>query len=256
MDTNIVTIKKDAESFLAVGNSLLLKVESLQIKSQADVDMATVILKDCQKTEKELEEKRVSIMKPIRSFVDEVNTLFKETASPLLQAKDKVKVKIIEYNAELQRKKLEEQRKAQEAEKARQAQIEKERKEREDAEIKKRLEEEKALKEKQQSDPAFVEAEKKRIETERQKRLEEESKKRTEEEARQAIEKRLAEEKAAAAENERVKGITKRVVYEVIEPTLVPRHFCSPDSKKINEAIKSGVRTIEGLRIYEVESVK
>lgn len=38
---------------------------------------------------------------------------------------------------------------------------------------------------------------------------------------------------------------------EVIDPDQVPREFCSPDEKKITAGVKSGIREIPGVRIYE-----
>jgi hypothetical protein len=38
---------------------------------------------------------------------------------------------------------------------------------------------------------------------------------------------------------------------EIVDAASVPREYCSPDQKKINEAIKMGVREIPGVRIFE-----
>ena len=38
---------------------------------------------------------------------------------------------------------------------------------------------------------------------------------------------------------------------EVLDPTLVPREYCSPDAVLIRAALKSGVREIAGCRIWE-----
>lgn len=54
----------------------------------------------------------------------------------------------------------------------------------------------------------------------------------------------------------KVKGITKRWTYEILDESQIPREFCSPDSKKINEAIKGGVREVPGLKIFEQEDVR
>ena len=39
-------------------------------------------------------------------------------------------------------------------------------------------------------------------------------------------------------------------------PDEVPREYCSPDMRKINEAAKSGIRKIPGIRIYEETSTR
>lgn len=38
---------------------------------------------------------------------------------------------------------------------------------------------------------------------------------------------------------------------EVIDPAQVPREFCEPSMKLINEAVKGGVRELKGVRIFE-----
>ena len=39
--------------------------------------------------------------------------------------------------------------------------------------------------------------------------------------------------------------------FEVVDPDLVPRNLCVPDSKLIRESIKMGTREIEGIKIWE-----
>jgi len=43
---------------------------------------------------------------------------------------------------------------------------------------------------------------------------------------------------------------------EVVDPDAVDRKLCSPDTKKINEAVKAGVRESPGLRIYQDNEIK
>ena len=38
---------------------------------------------------------------------------------------------------------------------------------------------------------------------------------------------------------------------EIIDAEKIPREYCSPDMKKINEAIKMGTRTIPGVKVFE-----
>jgi hypothetical protein len=40
-------------------------------------------------------------------------------------------------------------------------------------------------------------------------------------------------------------------VGEIENPEKVPREYCSPDQRLINNAVKMGVRSIEGVKIYE-----
>ena len=48
----------------------------------------------------------------------------------------------------------------------------------------------------------------------------------------------------------------KRWTFEIIDPDLVPRGACSPDPAKIRDMVKSGVRQLPGVRIYEVTDTK
>ena len=54
----------------------------------------------------------------------------------------------------------------------------------------------------------------------------------------------------------KVKGLTKTWKHEIVNPLLVPIEYCTPDPVKINAAIKSGVRMIAGVKIYEEETIR
>lgn len=45
--------------------------------------------------------------------------------------------------------------------------------------------------------------------------------------------------------------LRKPWVGEIIEPKKVPHEYCVPDQKLINQAVKMGVRAINGVRIYQ-----
>jgi hypothetical protein len=53
----------------------------------------------------------------------------------------------------------------------------------------------------------------------------------------------------------KVKGITRRWVFEVTDTNLVPREYLMVDEKKVREAVAAGTRSIEGIRIYQDESL-
>ena len=290
MDHSLTTVQKNADVFKTMGEHLLKRSSSLVIKKAEDTQVASSILKDCQETEKELEAKRLEITKPLNNFITEVNTLFKETANPILQAKNEVKQKILAYNQEQERIQRAEQEKLFAEERARLQKLEMERLERERIERETREKEERRLAEEReklrkleeeriqeelQSKKANEEEQKRvRDEAERQRqerealeneKLELERRKReVDEEKRRLTEQKVIEEKkradeAALAKKQeelRVKGIIKRWSYEIVDEAKVPRAFCSSDSKKIGEAIKTGVREIEGIRIYQENNVR
>lgn len=68
------------------------------------------------------------------------------------------------------------------------------------------------------------------------------------EKARQIQAETLAKQQAKATVST---GTRTFIKMEIIDPSLVPREFCSPDSTLINNAIKNGKREIPGVRIFE-----
>lgn len=257
MDNKLSLARRDAETFLALGKSLIEKAEELKVEDESGVVAATEILKQCQTAEKDLEEKRVSIVKDPNDFIKMVNGLFKETVNPLAEAKQTIKAKIVDYNLELEKRKREAEEKRLAEERARLAKLEEERKAREAEERAKREAEEKKLaEERAQLSAEQAKLEEEKIKIEREKRLMEEEKNREVEEARLAEEARKKEEQEANLMSQNVKGIVRTMKWEIVNESAIPRAFCSPDSKKINSAVKAGVRTIEGLRIYEDMSVR
>jgi chromosome segregation ATPase len=46
-------------------------------------------------------------------------------------------------------------------------------------------------------------------------------------------------------------SLRSRWLWEVVDNAMIPRQYLIPDTKAINEAVRSGVREIEGIRIYE-----
>lgn len=45
----------------------------------------------------------------------------------------------------------------------------------------------------------------------------------------------------------------KKMSFKIIDESLIPREYLSPDSKKINNAIKLGIWEIPGIEVYEEE---
>ena len=146
----MVRAKKTADTFLVTGRGLVKQVEELSIEKREDLQVATTIMKECQFTEKELEEKRLEITKPLNDFITDVNVLFRETAIPVLNAKATIKQKILVWNQEQERIRLEEEQKRFAAEQARLQKIEDERLAREKIETAKREAEEARLKAEQE----------------------------------------------------------------------------------------------------------
>jgi hypothetical protein len=76
---------------------------------------------------------------------------------------------------------------------------------------------------------------------------------------RQDLEAKAAVQRKAdeAAEKSRPKSNIATVTeFEIVEPGLVERKYCSPDSVKIRQAIKDGVTDISGVRIFQTKKVR
>jgi hypothetical protein len=56
---------------------------------------------------------------------------------------------------------------------------------------------------------------------------------------------------ANAIEKNRVSGTQRVWRFQIMDERSVPREFCSPDAMIIREAVRNGVREIQGVRIYE-----
>lgn len=290
MQTSISIVKEDALAFLKRGEKLNKWADDCQIVKREDMQSATLILKECQGAEQDLEAKRVEITKPLGDFLKEVNGLFKETVVPILTAKNTIKTKILTYEQKQEQIRKEEEQKRFAEEQARLRKLEEERLERERLEQIKREEEERKLKAEQErlrkleeariekelkaqqaneeeAQKIREEAEKQRLERvkleneklalEQQKREAIEEQKKIDEEKRIMEAKRLQDQEARdRAAQLKVKGIVKRWAWEVTDENKIPRAFCSSDSKKINEAIKKGIRSIDGLKIFETNLVR
>ena len=289
-DTAIIKAQRSADLFLQTGEELLIQARALEIQTPEDVLSATTLLKNIQQNEKGLEEERLKITKPINAFLTDVNAIVKTVVIPTLEAKNLVKQKTLAYNQEQERIRKEEEDKRLQAERERLQKLEEERVERERIEAEKRaaeqakleaeqerlrkLDEERIAKEavskklneaeekklKDEAEKQRIEREKlnqEKLDIERQKREAEEENKRIEEEKKVLADKKEAEEKAAAeAAKNKVKGIVKNWQWELLDESKVARAYCSPDSKKINAAVKAGIREIDGVRVFESTTVR
>ena len=47
----------------------------------------------------------------------------------------------------------------------------------------------------------------------------------------------------------------KKWVWELENEALIPREYLSLDSKKVDEAVKQGVRNIPGIKVFEKEEI-
>lgn len=278
---------KEFNPFKLAWVQLQERVNSIKIYSFEDVESAKNILKECTELEKQIEDARTSITKPVNDMLKNINNMAKEIVLPVNEAKNEIKQKILAYNEEQERiKKAEEARiqkivdwisKIRYVDLVEMAIKDLDEKDRNNFIIKTAIE-----------NQIFKINERKRIEAEEQKRkeeqakLDEEKKKMSEEQAKLAEEKmqierekreieeqkrKQEEEKALAekqkivdkiqnTETDKVKWIRTVSKWEIIDEKNVPYSLCSPDSKKINDMIKSWVKEIPWLRIREEKAIQ
>ena len=75
-------------------------------------------------------------------------------------------------------------------------------------------------------------------------------------EAIQTVEKPVATYSPATQAPEALKGVTKTWAFEITDASTVPRAYLIVDEKAIRQAVRDGVRTIPGVRIYQEESLR
>jgi len=106
---------------------------------------------------------------------------------------------------------------------------------------------------------ALAQQEEERIKREEQKKLMAEAAKGDQEAAKKAVEiepaKENLPEKKVVTEAGAV-NTQKHWTFDVTDLSKVPLEFMVVDTKKVNAAIKTGVREIEGINIYETEAVR
>lgn len=274
-DENKIVLAK-IESLTKV---LSTKIGGFEIKDSTDTIEAKVLKDEATQLEKMVEEMRTKTVAPYNDFVSQVNAKAKEYSNPIKELKEAIVNKIKDYQLAVQK---EEERKGrvitdtiQRLTKATSIEdldaifnskefpdgaieIVYSRKKVEIAEdirlaeVKKQQDAENArLAELQKSNDAeAIRIQKESMElAEKQRKIDLEN---------QQIEAQKIDEVAIAKlSNEivqpvaRVKG-TRTVWKMAIEnPDLIPRELMIPDEKKINELVKTGTRSIAGVRIYE-----
>lgn len=183
---------------------------------------------------KKLEAQRVSLVKPLNDHVKFINGLFKDWAEPLESANEIVREKVLAYTREQARIAAEAQAVEDERIRTEQARLA-------------------AGEERVRAEQARIAAEQARLEAEA--------------EAANApppppvaiVPPSPAPIPAAPEKTTRSPLATTTVKkvwqYEVTDPDAVPREYLVIDQKKIAAVVRAGVRSIEGVRIFETEQL-
>lgn len=195
--------KKRFQPYLDIVHEMVQASQELTVNNQNTAKEAVENAAEAKRLFKKIEETRKKLIAPAQNFVKGINAFAKTFTDPLGQVENQYKMKIGQYQhqVELERRKAEEAaRKAQE-------------------ELQARLDKE--------AQAAGVEAPKVTpipIKTPTGP---------------------TRGESGAAAYSRQVWRV------EVLEPDKVDRMFCSPDIKKLQEAVDAGIREIAGCRVYQ-----
>jgi hypothetical protein len=277
---------EQVSKFTTKGLALKEAAETLVITTAADLPSAQVLKKQFQALANEINQEKLAITFPYRDFVKQLNTLADECLVPTEQGRLIVDKKLLDFNqkvederrekAEIERKRLENQRIIEErekslrdAEEARLRKIESDRladiaakqeqefyRIRQEQDANKRaqreLEAEKLAQEAKLEAQRVAIAQKEREMAEKQLEIAAQIKAMDAKAAEAGEKERLAQEEA----HNKVKGVRTGWTYEIENEALVPVELCSPDSKKINAAIKAGLRVANGLRIYQDKRIQ
>jgi hypothetical protein len=222
------------------------------------------------KISKGIEARRKEIVADPNEFIKSVNGFCKIFTDKLDGLEKTLKKKIGDYQYQIELERREQERKQKEAAEALQKRLQAEadeanRKAREEAarkaeaEMKVKREREEAEASERGAKEAELKALAAKAEAERLEalRIAEANARKIEVEAPTVIAPVVQEEKRTVrSETGSSSYQAKRWKGDIYNPTLVPAAYCTPDQKKIDEAIKAGVRGIPGVRIFEDVEVR
>jgi flagellar biosynthesis GTPase FlhF len=242
-EMSLECVKPRFEQYVVAVSGLVETAKAIVVKDDESLKTAIAIGGDAKKVAKALEANYKEVTNDASEFVKSVRGFVKSFTDSLEGAEVVIKKKVSDYQfqKELERRKQEEA--ARKAQQELQDRLNKEaeeanRKAREEA-MRKAEEEARA----QKASKAQIEAAKKAA---------------AEEAEKHAIEAPTVpemvfqrDEKATHTESGTSAHVRKTWKAEIVDGSLVPIAFCSPDIKKINEAVRGGTRTIPGVRIFE-----
>lgn len=260
--------------------------KALTVQDQESLNIAVMLGGNAKKIGKAIDAERKRIILGPAEFVKGVNGLCKMITDSLDEAERITKQKIGQHQAKVELERREAERKAREATEALQRRLQAEADEanrKAQEEIRLRVEaEQKAKREKEEAE-AKIRREKEAVEARERgaKRAELAALEKKAEEERQAAARKAAEERLEAlrkAEEEakKIEVVAPTVVapvvqeapkvtrtesgsasqrkvwtFEVVNEAEVPREFLAVDEGRIRDAVKMGVRSIPGVRIFE-----
>lgn len=276
----------DLSPFEIRTRSLLDEATTYVIVSPIEAENARLKIKECIALEKEIEEARTSITKPVNDKLKEINNLAKQVTLPATEAKTILTSKINEFMAEQERirqaalKRLNDEiLKIKSLETYEQLDLfitsdEFENNEviKSTLEIQRKVIEEKITAEneriRREQEQKKLESEKEsmsieqqrlaeeRIDLERERRNIEAEKAKLDKEKLESEQAKQLAEVEKQSEAAKVTWTRVQIKREVVDETLVPRELCSPDSKKINAYMKNWIKNIPWINVWEEKIIR
>lgn len=202
-------------------SAIIITNATVEVKTAEQSDKASALLQTVKEMQKTIDRKMKALVEPLKNVAKEIESEFKKVKEPLNNLEASLKRKLLEFVQEQKRIAEEKRNEAQ----------------RIAEEEKKKLE--CAL----NSDNALL------------RDIAQQKAKAIDNEAESAI--ALAQVKSSFTGVTGQRKVTTRVIwtYELIDLSKVPREYLKLDEGAVNSAVKSGVREIAGIRIYQKEII-
>lgn len=270
---------KEYNKYEAQGILLQEEVLAIQILSHTDLSSAEWLQKKAQKARIEIENTRKDLVKPYNDIVSQINTKAKELILPIESAEKSIKIKMLTFQQEEERKRQEKEKQVQEKiSKIRQTnneidlqdliisfgEIEDNRiytaceMQNMEFEIRKKEAEEKAIREAEEARLAEIS----KTQSEEQQRLAKEKMELERQQRELEDEKRKIEQDKLQRETEETKATPVSIKwqrkvkkFEVLDENAVPRNLCSPDEKKIRAMVTAWITEIAWVKVWEEDAI-
>ncbi len=267
---SLETVKPSIMQVVGSIDKMTADAKALEVKDEGSEKLAVALGGQGKKIAKAIELRRKEIVADPNEFVKSVNGFVKIFSDKLDDLEKTLKKKIADYQYKVELERREQERKQKEAAEALQKRLQAEADEanrkaraeamrKAEAEAKSKREREEAEARERGAKEAELKALAEKAEAERLEalRLAEENARKIEVEAPTVLAPVVQEEsRAVRAETGSSSYQAKKWKAEVVDASLVPPAYCSPDQKKLDEAVRAGMRTIAGVRIYENTDIR
>lgn len=235
------------EDFKAEAVRIATDAKALTVQDQESLNIAVMIGGNAKKIGKAIDAQRKAIILEPQEFVKGVNSIAKMITDQLDEAERTAKTKIGQYQARVEMERRERERKAREEAEALQRKLDAEVAEanRKAAEEARRKAEEEARARK--ASAAEIEAAKKKAEEEAAKIAV----------VAPTVVSPVVQEAPKVTRTESGNAYqAKRWVCRIVDEKKVPREYCEPSQKLLNDAVKMGTRIIDGCVIEEITETR